>query len=176
MLFSLSFRMQNCLIPFINYYWKINNYGCYLTPVPFFYVKFFLDAGGRWGRVLLGKFHMIQKFLDMYHTLWKLKYQFSRSVVSNSLQPHESQHTRPPCSSPTPAVHSNSCPSSPWCHPAISSFVVPFSSCPQSLPASESFPTDLWKYIFLLHMNKDLAIKIEFFYLGYSSCSLWTVD
>ena len=139
MLFSLSFRMQNCLIPFINYYWKINNYGCYLTPVPFFYVKFFLDAGGRWGRVLLGKFHMIQKFLDMYHTLWKLKYQFSRSVVSNSLQPHESQHTRPPCSSPTPAVHSNSCPSSPWCHPAISSFVVPFSSCPQSLPASESF-------------------------------------
>ena len=62
------------------------------------------------------------------------------SFVSNSLQPHESQHARPPCPSPTPRVHSNSSPSSRWCHPAISSSVVPFSSCPQSLPASESFP------------------------------------
>ena len=60
--------------------------------------------------------------------------------MSDSLRPHESQHTRPPCPSPTPGVHSNSCPSCRWCHPAISSSVVPFSSCPQSLPASESFP------------------------------------
>ena len=66
--------------------------------------------------------------------------QFSRSVVSDSLQPHESQYPRPPCPSPTPRVHSNSCPSSQWCHPAISSSVVPFSSCPQSLTASGSFP------------------------------------
>ena len=66
--------------------------------------------------------------------------QFSRSVVSDSLQLHESQHARPPCPSPSPGVHSNSCPSSQWCHPAISSSVVPFSSCPQPLPASESFP------------------------------------
>ena len=66
--------------------------------------------------------------------------QFSRSVVSNSLRPHESQHTRPPCPSPTPGVYPNSCPSSRWCHPAISSPVVPFSSCPQSLPASGTFP------------------------------------
>ena len=66
--------------------------------------------------------------------------QFSRSVVSDSLRPHESQHTRPPCPSPTPGVYPNSCPSSRWCHPAISSSVVPFSSCPQSLPASASFP------------------------------------
>ena len=65
---------------------------------------------------------------------------FSRSVVSDSLRPHESQHTRPPCPSPTPGVHPNSCPSSQWCHPAISSLVVPFSSCPQSLPTSKSFP------------------------------------
>ena len=65
---------------------------------------------------------------------------FSRSVVSDSLRPHESQHTSPPCPSPTPGVHPNSCPSSRWCHPAISSSVVPFSSCPQSCPASESFP------------------------------------
>ena len=66
--------------------------------------------------------------------------QFSRSVVSNSLRPHESQHARPPCPSPTPRVHSDSCLSSRWCHPAISSSVILFSSCPQSLPASESFP------------------------------------
>ena len=66
--------------------------------------------------------------------------QFSHSVVSDSLRPHESQHARPPCPSPTPGVHSDSRPSSQWCHPAISSSVVPFSSYPQSLPASESFP------------------------------------
>ena len=62
------------------------------------------------------------------------------SVMSDSLRPHESQHARPPCPSPTPGVHSNSRPSSRWCHLAISSSVIPFSSCPQSLPASESFP------------------------------------
>ena len=66
--------------------------------------------------------------------------QFSRSVVSKSLRPHESQPTRPPCPSPAPRVHSDSRPSSQWFHPAISSSVIPFSSCPQSLPASESFP------------------------------------
>ena len=66
--------------------------------------------------------------------------QFSRLVVSNSLRPHESQHARPPCPSPSPKVHSDSRPLSGWCHPAISSSVVPFSSCPQSLPALDSFP------------------------------------
>ena len=66
--------------------------------------------------------------------------QFSHSVMSDSLRPHESQHTRPPCPSPTPGVYSDSCPSSQWCHPAISSSVVPSSSCLQSLPASGSFP------------------------------------
>ena len=66
--------------------------------------------------------------------------QFSHSLMSDSLWPHESQHARPPCASATPGAHPNSCPSSWWCHPAISSSAVPFSSCPQSLPASESFP------------------------------------
>ena len=66
--------------------------------------------------------------------------QFSCSVVSDSSLPHESQHARPPCPSQTPGVHSDSCPSSQWCRPAISSSVFPFSSCPQSLPASEFFP------------------------------------
>ena len=70
----------------------------------------------------------------------KISDQISRSVVSDSLRPHESQHARPPCPSPTPGVHSNSCLLSRWCHPAISSSVVPFSSCPQSLPASVSIP------------------------------------
>ena len=66
--------------------------------------------------------------------------QFSHSVVSDSLQPHEPQHARPPCPSPTPGVHANSCPSSRWCHPAISSSIVPLSSSPQSLTASGSSP------------------------------------
>ena len=70
----------------------------------------------------------------------KSSVQFSRSVVSDSLRPHESQHARPPCPSQTPRVDSNSCLLSRWCHPAISSSVVPFSSCPQPLPASGSFP------------------------------------
>ena len=66
--------------------------------------------------------------------------QFSRSVVSDSLRPHESQHTRPPCPWPTPGVHSDSRSSSQWCHQAISSSIVPFFSCPQSHPASKYFP------------------------------------
>ena len=65
--------------------------------------------------------------------------QFSRSVVSDSLWPHELQHARPPCPSPTMGIHPNPCPLCRWCHPTISSSVVPFSSCPQSLPASGSF-------------------------------------
>ena len=67
-------------------------------------------------------------------------FQFSRSVLSDSLQPHEQQHARPPCPLPAPGVYPNWCPLIRWCHPAISSSVVPFSSCPQSLPASGSFP------------------------------------
>ena len=70
--------------------------------------------------------------------MW-LSVQFSCPVVSDSLRPHEVQHTRPPCPSPTTGVYSNACPSSQWCHPAISSSAFPFSSCPQYLPASGSF-------------------------------------
>ena len=66
--------------------------------------------------------------------------QFSCSVVSDSLRPHEPQHARPPCPSPTAGVHPNPCPLCRWCHPTISSSVIPFSSCPQSFPASGSFP------------------------------------
>ena len=76
----------------------------------------------------------------MYHKFKLSSVQFSHSVVSNSLWPHELQHARPPCPSPTPGVHSNSWPLSQWCHPAISSSVVPFSSYHQSFPVSGSFP------------------------------------
>ena len=76
----------------------------------------------------------------VYHTKWSLSsVQLSCSVMSDSLWPHELQHARPPCPSPTPGVHSDSCPLSRWCHPAISSSVIPF-SCLQSFPASGSFP------------------------------------
>ena len=90
--------------------------------------------------------------------------QFSHSVMSNSLRPHESQHARPPYPSPSPGVHSDSCPSSQRCHPAISSWVVPFSSCPQSLPASESFPMSqlfrmrwpkYWSFSFTIIPSKE---------------------
>ena len=73
------------------------------------------------------------------HTRHVQSVQFSCSVMSDSLRLHEPQHTRLPCPSPTPGVHPNPCPLSRWCHPTISSFVVPFSSCPQSFPASGSF-------------------------------------
>ena len=75
-----------------------------------------------------------------YTTPYISSVQFSRSVVSNSLQPHELKHARPPCPSPTPGVHPNPCPSSWWCHPTISSSVVPFFSCLQYFPASGTFP------------------------------------
>ena len=80
--------------------------------------------------------------------------QFSCSVVSDSLQPHELQHTRPPCSSPAPGVHPNPCPSTRWCHPTISSSVIPFFSCPQSLPASGSLP---W-----VNSSHEVAKVLEF--------------
>ena len=78
-------------------------------------------------------------FLDVLDPLYTQSVQFSRSVVSDSLRPHELQQTRPPCPSPTSGVHPNPCPSSQWCRPTISSSVIPFSSCPQSFPASGSF-------------------------------------
>jgi len=92
--------------------------------------------------------------------------------MSDSLWPHELQHTRPPCPSPTPRVHSNSCPLSWWCHPAISSSVIPFSSCPQSLSASQSFPMSqlffrmrwpkYWSFSFSIIPSKEHPGLISF--------------
>ena len=85
--------------------------------------------------------HLINRQTDTEVVIDQIRSdQISHSVVSDSLWPHESQHARPPCPSPTPGVHSVSRPSSWWCHPAISSSVIPFSSCPQSFPALGSFP------------------------------------
>ena len=103
-------------------------------PVQWYYLKVIRNL---YSKYLLMSFPRIS--LKMKH-FCGFQLQFSRSVVSDSLRPHESQHARPPCPSPTPGVYSNSFPSSRWCHPAISSSVVPFSSHPQSLPASGSFP------------------------------------
>ena len=97
-------------------------------------------------RYVLPYFYFTFSFQTMFSSV-----QFSRSVVSDSLWPHESQHARPPCPSPSPGIHSNSCPSSRWCHPPILSAVIPFSSCPQSLPASESFQTMYTLSIVILH-------------------------
>ena len=101
--------------------------------------------------------------------------QFSRSVVSYSLRPHESQHARLPCPSPTPRVHSDSRPSSWWCHPAISSSVVPFTSCPQSLPASESFPmSQLFAWGGQVTFIENLLISFLLFRRG-SCASFWNL-
>ena len=96
--------------------------------------------------------------------------------MSICLRPHESQHARPPCSSPSPGVHSDSCPSSPGCHPAIASSVVPFSSCPQSFPASESFPMSqlcmrwpkYWSFSFSIIPSKEIP--------GLISCRMDSLD
>ena len=90
--------------------------------------------------------------------------------MSNSLRPHESQHARPPCPSPTPRIYPNSCPSSRWCHPAISSSVIPFSSCPQPLPASGSFPMSqffaswpkYWGFSFNISPSNEYSGLISF--------------
>ena len=89
--------------------------------------------------IINNKYYIFEICWEILNILQSVS-QFSHSVVSNSVWPQESQHSSPPCPSPTPGVHSDSRPSSQWCHPAISSSVVPFSSWPQSLPASESFP------------------------------------
>ena len=99
---------------------------------------------------------------NINHHLIKISsVQFSRSVVSDSLQPYESQHARLPCPSPTPGAHSDSCPSSQWCHQAISSSVIPFSSCPQSLPVFSNESTlpmrwpKYWSFSFSIIPSKE---------------------
>ena len=140
-------RFLHCKFPFL--------------PAPFYTCTFWevitmcnphLRRGGIYYWILLHKifalfsmFYLFNHYQYHYRVMDILCFgfssvQFNCSVVSDSLWPHELQHARPPCPSPAPRVHSNSRPSSQWCHPAISSSVIPFSSCAQSLLASESFP------------------------------------
>ena len=126
------------------------------------------DRGGRNYKVASGNFWVMKVFIILIVVVVSRMYicqnlsnfthsvQFSHSVVSDSFRPHGLQHASPPRPSPTPGVYSNSCPSSWWCHPAISSSVVPFSSCPQSLPASGSFPMNqlfAWGGQSILHIK-----------------------
>ena len=118
-------------------------------------------------KVFCGLFLLLMLFHWDRCIIWATNFSsvhFSHSVVSDYLRPHELQHARPPCPSPTPRVHSDSGPSSQWCHPAISSSVVPFSSCPKSLPASESFPMSqfcmrwpkYWSFSFSIIPSKEI--------------------
>ena len=114
-------------------------------------------------------FFSLQNFLiSSYHSV-----QFSCSVVFDSLWPHESQHTKPPCSLPAPGVHPNSCALSRWCHPAISSSVVPFSSCPQSLPSIRVFSDEstlcmrwpkYWSFSLSINPSNEHAGLVSFQY------------
>ena len=115
--------------------------------------------------------HLILKFPLSGSPVQFSSVQFSRSVLPDSLRHHESQHARSPCPLPTPEVHSDSHPSIQWCHPAISSSVVPFSSCPQSLPESESFPMSqlfawgsqkYWSLSFSIISSKEIPGLISF--------------
>ena len=98
--------------------------------------------------------------------------QFSHSVVSNSLWPHEPQHARPPCSSPTARVYPNPCPLSQWCHPTILSSVVPFSSCPQSFPASGSFQISQ----FFASDGQSIAVGVPNLKSGLTVPLLWMIE
>ena len=136
----------------------------------------YLENIGKWD-FFQGLLFICDKIVVMGRSLSSVQFsrsvlssvQFSRSVGYNYLWPQELQHARPPCPSPTPGVHSHSRPSSPWCHPAISSSVVPLSSCPQSLPASESFPTSqqmrwpkYWSFSFSIIPSKEIPGPISF--------------
>ena len=116
--------------------------------------------------------HLIQRVSSLEKTLMLGKWKWNCSVVSDSLWLHESQHTRPPYPSPTPRVHLNSCASSQWCHPAISSSVVPFSSCPQSLP--ESVFSNKEDPIFPLEPTDLCRFDIKILSMGFPRQEYWS--
>ena len=131
--------MSSCLtLSIFVFYWNFLQHLHFLLSIVNVYIFVFAFS--------LAILTTFKFFFSIYYWLmsifFKIQFssvQFSHSFVSDSLRPHGQQHTRPPCPSPTPGVYSNSCPLSQWCHPTISSSVVPFSSCLQSFPASGSF-------------------------------------
>ena len=135
---------EECVLdpyPYLSEKWEFSDSAMWQAFVVYFYDLYFKFGFLLINSCFLRTFEEVLCHFELFHIrILFSSVQFSHSVVSDSLRPHESQHTRPPCPSPTPGVHSDSPPSSQWCHPAISSSAVPFSSCPQSLPASESFP------------------------------------
>ena len=128
-----------CLLVTVSVCCKKGNQSMLLSRICFYLTPNALGAGIHPNKCREVDLKTLFLFIWIYSEFLLNSVQFSCSVMPDSLRPHELQHTRPPCPSPSPRVHSNSRPSSRWCHPAISSSVVPF-SCPQSLPASESFP------------------------------------
>ena len=134
--FNLLFSKNQFLVSSINFaflFWNLFMY-LFILIISFPCLSYVLSFPPL---VRVEKLYICLLSFKIVPNIWRFSsVQFSRSVVSDSLWPHELQHSRPPCPSPTPGVHSDSRPSSQWCHPAISSSVVPFSSCPQSLPAS----------------------------------------
>ena len=131
---TYEFIQNQCIYNFINYYMDINTDVMASKNAVVFFP---LNLSSRSFHIRISTCRTISSLNSslLFHSISSV--QLSRSVMSNFLWPHESQHARPPCPSTTPGVHANSRPSSQWCHP---SSVIPFSSCPQSLPASESFP------------------------------------
>ena len=122
---QMSSCVSKCFIKFYCTFWFTKTHTEIIFLIELLIINYSTSIKGRYLRIIWNR------------KLWHLSVQFSS--VAQFMQPHEPQHARPPCPSPTPRVYPNSCPSSRWCHPAISSSVVPFSSCPQSFPASESF-------------------------------------
>ena len=136
----------DCMVfSYFNYRILSRDSWCWLFPDAQQDVEYLEPWSYNWEIFVISPGSVLAKWVNMgnLHNLTELlsyTVQFSSSVVSDSLQTHGSQHAKPPCPSPTPGVHPDSCPLNQWFHPAISFTVVPFSSCPQSLPASGSFP------------------------------------
>ena len=131
-------RLQSMGLQRVGHDWVTNIHTQSRSHHPYISDHHWCYHTGRSSKLQYGLVEYRNRCSSIFHLFSSV--QFSHSVMFDSLWPHESQHARPPCPSPTPGVHSNSCPSSRWCHPAISSSVIPFFSCLQSFPASGSFP------------------------------------
>ena len=145
-LLNYSFHLFSLWSLFPSFYWLLDLISLFFSSFTYTFRLFFWECYCflMWAYITMN--FSLRTAFAVSHRFYSCSVQFSHSVVSDSLQPHESQHARPPFPSPTPGVHSDSHPASQWCHPAISSSVVPFSSRPLPLPASESCSWFLFSY------------------------------